>query len=291
MSNDSEEFEEKIDQTRIQDIRGEVQNLRSDINGLKDTYSNDKGNATRKTKYTLGKHKNKILALVGLAFPLYFWLEPETPTIPEWVYVIGAGVLVGCIIGYIPAKYVVNKFVKDTRVPVLDIAGDRQNDVSLYYVPQERVPDMNVVSGELNRITTIKGEGYECKEFAAIEIEGEEHLVAKGTWMGEKTGLELKRNVAEIEAQEEIYKPLAQKGFAYDVMWPHIIQELSTEIANMLTREFEDVAIFKGGKLRGKIDGLIEKYNPNNITDKVGESDLKQEETSSEETLQQMLND
>ena len=163
MSNDSEEFEEKIDQTRIQDIRGEVQNLRSDINGLKDTYSNDKGNATRKTKYTLGKHKNKILALVGLAFPLYFWLEPETPTIPEWVYVIGAGVLVGCIIGYIPAKYVVNKFVKDTRVPVLDIAGDRPNDVSLYYVPQERVPDMNVVSGELNRITTIKGEVTNAK--------------------------------------------------------------------------------------------------------------------------------
>lgn len=267
---------EELKQSQITAVRSELQNLRSDIQDVKGTWENDKPNAKRTTKHVLAKHKTKFAVLLILAIPAYFVLGLEIPEIPEWVFVVMIGIVAGTTIGYMPAKYVVNRFVTDTRKPVAEIDPKNPHDLAVWYVPQERMPDIETYEGEANDINTKRGKGIELRRFEKVTSEGKQHLVGKGTWVGEKSGLELKREITNIAAMEKTLKPYAKKGFAYDVMWPHIMRELQTIVGNQMARSFEDVAVFKGEGLRSEIDDLIEDYNPDNIMGKVEDEDIEE---------------
>lgn len=274
MSSDQTDERKEIERSNLQEVRSELQNLRSDVQDVKGTWENDKPNAKRKTKWAIGEHKTKVAILVALAIPAYFVLGIEIPEIPEWVFVVTAGVIAGVVVGFIPAKYVVDRFVKDTRKPILEIDAKEPNDVALWYVPEERIPDIEVYEGDKNTIQTKKGTGFELKQFEQVTKDGKEYLIGKGTWVGEKTGLELKREIMNIEGMEQTMKPYAMKGFAYDVMWPHIMRELQSVVGNQMARSFENVAVFKGDGLRTEIDELIDEYKPDNIVGKVENEDI-----------------
>lgn len=275
---------EKLDQIkqseRMQNLRASVQNVRSDVQELKGTYESDKGNAKRQTKYTVGKYKRPIAALIGIGIIAYYIFNPNL-VIPEWTKVIVVGTLAGVIIGYIPATKVIEMFIQDRRKPVFVIDPESQKDVELYYVPQERIPNIEKF-GEANHIETIKGMGYEVEKFEKVQVNGKEHLLWKGTWVGEKSGWEIKKDYGNIKGMRENLLPKAKKGFAYEVMWPHIMQELQDDIANMFAREFEDVAIFNGKELRSKIDQTVEKYNPDTIMENIEDKDIEERQEMKE---------
>ena len=278
MSKDQNDERKQIKRSNLQDIRSELQNLRSDVHEVKDTWENDKPNAKRTTRYKIKKHRTKIAGLIALAIPAYYVLSIEIPNPPEWIYIVLGGIIAGCIVGYIPAKYVVERFVKDTRKPLLEIDATEPNDIALWYVPEERIPDIEVYNGEKNTIETKKGMGYEVEKFEKVTNEGKQHLIAKGTWIGEKSGLELERNIMNIEGMKNHMKPYAMKGFAYDVMFPHIMRELQSIVGNQMARSFENVAVFKGNDLRTEVDELIDEYRPDNIVNKVEDSDIDPEQ-------------
>ncbi|AAQ13811.1 hypothetical protein [His2 virus] len=281
----------KAAESQMQDIRTEMQNLRSDIQDVKGTWEDDKPNAKRKTRYVLSEHKTKIAGLVALLIPAWFVLDLEIPTIPESAIVVGLGVTLGIVVGYIPAKYVVDKFVKDTRKPIFEIDAEKPNDVALYYVPEERIPDIEVYEGDKNDISTKKGIGYEFEKFEQVEYEGEQYLIGKGTWVGEKSGLELKRNIGNIHGMKKTMKPYAQLGFAYEVMWPHIMRELESSVGNKMARTFEGVGVYNGEEMRDELDQLIEEYNPDNIMDTIDKEDIEEKANGhSDEEIEQILN-
>lgn len=290
---------EKVDALRQDRIKDEILSLRNDLSDVKDTWDNEPHNAQSRTKYVFQKHKGKLAILSAITLLAFFWLGAKLPDPPTWMFIMFVGSIIGIAIGFIPARMVADMFVTDTRKPILELDAENfdteeENDIALYYVPQERIPDIEVYEGEMFDMRTKKGNGYQVEKFAEVEKNGRRHLIAKGTWMGEKSSLELARNVGNITGMRETLKPKAQKGFAYEVMWPHIMQELSSSIANMITREIEGVAIFKGPSLRSKIDELTEKYNPDNIEDKISEGDIDKIEHSEEEgenAIMEMLAD
>lgn len=273
---------EPVDETEVnksQEVRTEIQDLRSDILDVKETFQNERHNTKNKLRYVIGKHSRKIgLVLIGLVIS-YFIFWRDSFTIPDWVIVAFAGTIAGCIIGYIPAKRLAERFVTDSRVPILEFNAENfdtqnsnkmKNVVGVYAVPQEKIPNMEVYEGEAFDMKTKEmGEGYQVEKFTHIRQNGNEHIIAKGTWMGEKSSMELAKDVGAIEGMRQNLKPKAQKGFAYELMWPSIMQELQSSVANMITRQIEGVTVFKGTELRSEIDDIKDKYGPDNIGEQI----------------------
>lgn len=279
-----DELQEKYDSL---EMRERYNALRNDIRELKETYSEDRANAPTHTKYILQEYKRVIAIILALAIPAFFIVSPDI-TIPEWVYPILVGLFVGVLVAIPIANKVVEKLIKDRRKPIVEIDPEDLQDIHVHYVPQERVADIEFYGGERETINTTKGMGYVVEQFHQVEMNGKIELFAKATWEGEKNGLELKKDRMAISGMRETLTPLAKKGFAYKVMWPHIIQEMQSEIVNMVVREFEDIAIFKGNDLRGKLDSIEEKFAPDNITNAVDDEDI---EKADDETLKDILNE
>lgn len=276
------ELEEKYESLELRD---RLNALRNDVRDLKGTYKEDKGNAPRQTKYLLDQYKKVIVLIAAIAIPAFFIIDPQI-TIPDWIYPIVIGLLVGGIVSIPAAKYVVELFIKDRRKPIAVIDPDNLNDLELYYVPQERLNDIEFIKGEPEQIQTQKGPGFSVEKFVTEQINGKEKMFAKGSWEGEKSGLELKRDYKNIEGMRETLKPLARKGFGYEVMWPHIIQEMQNDIANMFVEQFEGLAVYKGKELRERLEDIENKFAPDNIMEEVDENDISE---GKDEVLREML--
>jgi hypothetical protein len=267
--------EEKNEAEEIGRIRSEIQDVRSDILDVKETYSDDKPNAGRVTKHRLAKHKNKIAILGIIAILGVFWFGDGIPQIPQWSYIAVACVGIGAFISYPFARYVADRFVTDDRRPVTEINPPGEKEFHLYYVPKERIPDMESAHGEKTEIQTKKGEGYEVSNFETYNDEGKQRLLYEGYWVAEKSNLDLRRDYANIQGMRESLVPLAKKGFRYEVMMPNIIHEISADVANSLAREFESAGLFKGDEVRRKIDGRIESYDFDKLGDKIQSASME----------------
>lgn len=283
MNDDIESEPENAEISRSQELRSEIQNVRSDLQNLSDTFQNEEHNAKHQTAYTFSKHKRKIAGLLLIAIGSYFAFFRESFSIPPEAVAFTIGGIIAAFVAYVPAKRIADMFVTDTRVPILemdseDFEENNEADVSVYAVPREKVPEIEVYEGDMFDMQTREmGKGYQVEKFINTKIEEKEYLIAKGTWMGEKSSLELAREIGNISEMRNVLKPKAQKGFAYTVMWPSIMQELQSSVANMITREIEGVTVFKGKALRSEIDDITEKYNPDNIEDKIAEEDMGSE--------------
>jgi hypothetical protein len=269
----SEEKRDNIRQNQL-DIRKELIELKKDVNNVSDTVKNDKGNAKRTLKYTIKKRRVEIALTIGIGIVIWFAFGPDNFTIPDSVYVVLIGMGLGAIFGYPIAKRIAEMFVVDNRVPIFATKPEDTTDLAIYRVPNERIVEMPVVGGEKKEWTTIQGIGYEVERLEIEESEGKQHITAKAAWIGEKTGMQLKKKEAEIKGMRESLTPLAKKGMAYEVMFPSIIYELQSEAANMLTEEFQNIASHNGEKLKDRIENRMNDFHPDVIDEKVDKEDM-----------------
>lgn len=269
----SEESKDRIRESQLQ-IRNELIDLKKDVKDVNNTVKEDKGNAKRTIRYVVKKRRIEIAISIAIGIVLWFVLGPKDITIPESVYVVLVGMALGAAVGYPFAKKIAEMFVTDNRTPIFATKPDDLTDLAVYRVPDEKVAKMKVVGGDKKQWTTIEGTGYEVEYLDISENEGKQHIVAKACWIGEKSGLEIKKDEGKIKAMRESLKPLAKKGMAYEVMFPSIIYELQSEAASMLTEEFEEIAVHNGRKMKQRIEDRMNDFHPDNIAEKAESEDM-----------------
>jgi hypothetical protein len=248
---------------KSQEINQSVQQLRSDVLDVRETVLNDSVNRERSIKWFLSNYKLPLGILGVITFWVYMATNPDI-TVPEWFTVALAGSIAGVVVGYPFAKKIAKLFVIDNRIPVLEVDPENMNDVGLVWVPTSRVREIEV-EGELSQISTIKGMGYECEQFTAVEEKGKQKLKAKGTWYAGKTGLEIKRAESEIQTMRDKVKPYVDKALAYERIWPYLKYEVQEEVINQFTQTFESVDVTGMGSLSDRIDKIVEDNEPSDM--------------------------
>lgn len=270
---ETQERASKVSKEQMQELQKEILEIQKDVLDVKETWKHDKPNGKRTTKHVIAKHRVKLALAAAIGTIIWFVGDFSIPTIPEWVFVVATGIIAGIVIGFIPAKVIVDKLIRDNRKPVLEINKNDMETVALWLVPESRITDIEMKNGEKVQIETEKGIGYQIEQLFKVEENGKQKLIAEGTWEGEKSSLEVKRDYANIESQKKHLLPFAMRGFAYDIMFPHIIREIQASVGTQMAEVFEGVAVFEGEDINKEIDDIIEKYDSDNIIDQLEEKD------------------
>lgn len=254
-----------------------AEDTRSDIEEIKLTFEKDRVEGGNTLFYKLKKYRMIIFAVFAIGF-LVVMSENVKFSIPTELSLFVLTTLVGSVVAYPYANKIAKLFIKDSRIPLVVVDPENLNDIEIWYIPQSRMRDIEVDNGELNDINTAKGKGLECKTFNVKEVEGQKKLVAQGTWLGSKSGLELKRKESEIQAMYDTLEPLAKMGISQKVKWPQIMYDLSEKIINSLVHDFQGIANYKGQEMQGHINDIINEYEPEEPNDNSSDvSDLAQE--------------
>jgi hypothetical protein len=264
-----------------------ISELSKDVKQLKNEIQNDKVNTPYYVKSFISEQKWKIVTL-ALGIIILFNQQWVTFEIPEEVFVFIGAMFFTCIVVYPYVRWIVRYFIKDNRMPIFAIDLEKPHDIGLWYMPRERISDIEV-EGEMNRINTKqKGDGYEVLHFEErIDENGKRSLHAKGNWVGEKTGRELKVEIENVKDMRENLTPLARKGMMYDIKWPTIIHSITSKVSNWLIHDFQGGVNYKGDELYDEIEQMIKEEKPtdDNETDNV--EDISQEDI---EALQKLFN-
>jgi hypothetical protein len=289
MSESEKQDQKSEEQNRV---KSELNDIRSDVIDVKESLTENQQDAKRQTKKAVDNNKWLILfGFVGLAIVLYLF-APEAYSVitnpPEILLVVIVGIGLGIAFGWIPANYLANRFVKDDRKPLLVLDPDDFSDFAVWDIPVERVHEIEVKEGEKRTIETKKGTGYEVENFKKIVNPDtqKEHLVAKAPWTGEKSGLEIRKNEAEITAQRNEWKPLVKAYYAYEVAWPYIVNQVEKSVVSQFTREFQEGINYNGVEIRQTINQTVEDYKPQKMKNKVEGKNIEEidaEELSEEE--------
>jgi hypothetical protein len=235
--------------------------LKEDVDNIQQTFKTDKGNFTNVLKYYLSKYAT-YLVLIGLGGTGALVFFDVTPVIPESVIILVIGIITGGLLFWMPANWLVNKFVKDERVPIVEDDPTDMHDFGLLWIPREKVKDVKV-SGEMQDLQTKKGRGYEVNNIGTIKGEnGKTEIVAEGNWLGESSALKIKRRENEIESMREDMAPLVEKALAYEKKWPHIGHKITRSVMNDFTREFEDVTMPGNTSVYQEVENVMQEAEP-----------------------------
>ena len=224
-----------------EELQKQLNDIRSDLVDIKSSWKEQDGDAPAKTKYYIVKHLNKILLIGAFALLVVFYFQIGIPEPPEWVYIVLGSVVIGGFAAYPFAQWLVKKFIKDDRLPLVEIDPENLSDIALYNIPRSKLADIEVYDGQLNEIKTQKGRGYEAQQFGIRKEKGETKLIAMGTWIGAKTGLEVHRKEESYKSMREDLRPLVNRAIQYDVKWPNLQHRITQQVANEFIMEFEGV--------------------------------------------------
>lgn len=265
----------------LMEVKEDTQKLRIELSES-NTDSRSKG---RKVYDYLAKHNKKLL----LVFGSIGFLSTAVLTdfeVPEIAWVGVASILVSTVIGYPYTKMVAKWFIKDKRKPILEIDPENLYDVSLWLGPAERMGEIEFINGEPNDIRTKeRGTGIEVQHFEIVEKEaGDNELYAEGTWLGTKSGSELKRNISNIQSMKAHLEPLAMVGYAYKIKWPFIMRSLTQEITNAIVHDFQGITTYRGSEMNSHVENIIKKFSPKKVQDHIGEDSSSNQESDSLKT-------
>jgi len=256
---------------KLSEMSNEVKDLKSNI-------ENDKTNTFYYVKNFISEQRWKIgFVILGIIILLnQQWVVIE---IPEFAYVFIVAMFFTTIVVYPYVRWIVRYFIKDTRMPIVAIDLEKPHDLGVWYMPRERVTDI-YVEGEMNTINTKeKGTGYEVLDFQEIiDDDGKRTLYAKGNWVGEKTGRELKMNIENVKDMRNHLTPLARRGMMYDIKWPTIIHKITSQVTNWLIHDFQGGVNYKGDELYEEIEKLIEEEKPDKDDESNNVEDLTDED-------------
>lgn len=279
--------ESKESKEKVKETAGEI---KADAETIKIALGDDKSSKStwQQVFRIINKHKFKILGLIGaVAFITATVFTDFQP--PELVFVVITGVTVGSIVCYPYAKIVTSWYITDDRKPVIeldpeDISKDGALPISVWKVPKEQMNDIEVINGSPNKVTTKKaGNGIAVEHFQVMQNDdGTSDMYAEGTWVGSKSGMELMKDVDEIQAMKENLEPLAMKGYAYEIKWPFIMRQLSEKITNAIVHEFQGVTQFKGKEMHNHVEDIISEFSPEKVTNDLDEKDMNNKQNGHE---------
>lgn len=273
---DNEDTEKSEKYAEMQESLSE---LKEDVDNIQQTFKTDKGNFTNVLKYYLSKYATYfiLVGLGGLGALVFFDI---TPVIPEWLIILVIGVILGGLLFWMPANWLVDKFVKDERVPIVEDDPTDMNDFGLLWIPREKVKDIQV-SGEMHDLQTKKGRGYEVNNIGTVTGDnGKTEIIAQGSWLGESSALKIKRAENEIHSMREDMAPLVEMALEYEKKWPHIGHKITRAVMNDFTREFEDVTMPGQTSVYEEVEGIMDNAEPSE----------NQESEQMEEMLEQIAN-
>jgi hypothetical protein len=291
MSEESEQTESEQQQKVVQQLN----NLRSDFLDVKESVVNEQQDAKRTSKKLLSNNKWLFASIVVISGTAIAIFAPEFYNVlldpPEITYVFVIGGLTGSLLAYPAANYLVGKFVDDTRKPVFEIDPEDHRDIGVWVVPKNRTNEIEVLEGEKRRIETSQEDGYEVEKFEKVvdPDTGKEHLIAKASWIGEKSGLEIRKSEQAIKAQREQWKPKVKTLMAMEIAWPYIIHRVQEDVINKFTEEFQEGVNFRGNEIRQSVEDTLESYKPENMQKKTNDmsiEDLKEDNISEEKWAQ-----
>lgn len=222
-----------------------------------------------KDQHFIKKHIWKIAALgIGASFVIFN--QNTNIDIPNWVNVLIASFIIGIIVGYPYARRIARLLINDNRIPIVAIDPTNLNDIEVWRVPQKQIEEMRTIES-LHEIQTSKGRGFAVEDIQmGYNEQGKKQLIAKGTWLGEKSGLEIMRHENEIEATKENVIPWAKIGFNYHTKWPMIIHDISGKITNNIMKMFQTNVNYKGEELYETIEKTVSEHkieNPAEVKD------------------------
>lgn len=263
---------------------GKVEEIKNDVKDVSNTVKNEPHNVKRTIKYRLKKNLHFIvlgfaLLLVGI---FYFFGGVE---ISQAMVIAGGAMVISIVFLYPYATRVVDYFVEDTRKPVLDIESV-EDDLGVFKVPDTRIGDIDIIDGTARDWDTSLGIGKEVKEFREeITEDGKSQLIARATWEGSKSPLELKRDYSAIDAMENNLEKWARKGVLYDAKLPHMVHEIQAQTSNDLVYEFQGLANYNGQDIHETVQDMVTEYE---IEDETSDEDSDDEAL---EKLAQMVED
>lgn len=230
--------------TAKEKLGGSKEDFEQDVQEIKETLKNEKWNTKRKIKYIIKKNQNKLVLLaVGIVF-LYF-MAFDGIEIPQWLYLVGLSMVVTGIVTYPLASKIAKMFIKDTRIPLLELPDD---GFDVWKVPQERVGDFELTEGEIHETQTVstKQRALELRRFNVVEEKGRKKLVGLGIWEGTFPNSDIKRTWSTVKAMRSALVPQARKGREYDMKMPFWIHQMENQAINDLIYQFEDGATYNG---------------------------------------------
>jgi hypothetical protein len=267
-------------------VKDEVQEVKTDAKEIKIAL-NEKDNKIEGGKELykiIGKHKFKIIGFIlGLGFVVTTIFTDFQP--PQELFIGVTTSLVAGVVAYPYARLVARFFISDDRKPVISINPESPHEFSMWYVPESRLSEIEVIEGELQNVKTKeRGEGKVAEDFVVKERENEKSkMYAKGTWIGSKSGWELQQNLDEIKSMKQNLEPLAMIGYAYKIKWPFIMRELSSKITNAIVHEYQGATQYKGKQMHNHVQEIIDDFSPKTLTNgNLEESDIN--ETMENET-------
>jgi hypothetical protein len=251
-------------------LKGSKSDFDKDTQEIKETLQNEEWNIKRKTVYILKQNSNKLILLGIIGIALYFAVFGEIDvTIPEWVYIVGISAILTSVAIMPIAERIADLFIDDKRKPMLEI-GD--NGFEVFKLPPERIKNVEMLDGQMNETETIrdKTRAYEVRNFEKIEEKDKVRLVAKGTWEGTNSNLDVKRTWENVVQMRKQLVPQARKAREYDKKMPFWIHKIENEVINDIVYQFENGVTFEGQNIHSKIkeemgiDDEIEQMNENN---------------------------
>jgi hypothetical protein len=249
-----ESTKEKVGKSKEEaqkEVEQQLNEIRSDILDIKKSWISHSGDAPSKTKYVFSKHLNKIL-IIGVVslFAAYIIANQygySLPNPPQWLYIVIIATILGAIVSYPIANWLVDKFITDDRTPIVEVDPTNINDVGVYKVPTSKVPDIKMLDGEKQEIETSEGKGYVVQQLGLKNIKGETKLVAVGTWIGALSGYDIyKREKAYVHMHRNL-RPLVERAIEYDIKMPTLQQEITAKVANDFIEEFEEITMPSDG--------------------------------------------
>ena len=260
-----EETKEKLNNAKEltdEELQKQLNDIRSDLVDIKTSWKEQDGDAPAKTKYYIVKHLNKILLIGAVLLLGVFYFQIGIPEPPEWVYIVLGSVVIGGFAAYPFAQWLVKKFIKDDRLPLVEIDPENLNDLAVYNIPRSKLADIDVKDGELQEIKTQKGRGYEAQQFGISKEKGETKLIAMGTWIGAKSGLEIHRKEEAYKSMRKDLRPLVNRAIQYDVKWPNLQHQITQQVANEFIMEFEEVTNPGNESVYNNINSIVQESQP-----------------------------
>ncbi len=267
------------------EIKETLDELQNDFEEVKESASENDPNTLNQLEYFLGKHQKPLIGIGVAIVGIYIWLNVS---IPEKFWVIATMFVFGCGVASFFASDLAKKFVPDNRKPFKVDNPYDPSDFQLYKVPDQRVSDVEVYEGELHQIDTIQGMGYECTKFETVQGEkGKEHVLAKGTILGQLPGSVIKTHINKLSHIEENLYPLAQYGHMWKRNEPHIKHQMYSQALNEVVQGFEKHTIHNHDEMNVTFNEEVENRAFGQRTDEEGKT-MKYEEGELQDIKEQI---
>ena len=224
-------------------------------------------------KRVLYEDRRVIAGLLLIGSSVAYFLGVDF-ALPRWVKLFGLALLLGMMLGYVPASKIVEWLYSPNFTYLIDVDA-RDAEFAVYQLPPEVWRDLNVVEGELYEVRAAVP-AWECRSYAppdesvtykttngdgepmAIELEDNQVV---GTWRGSASDLELIQERERIDEVRGILEDLAQEGLSIRVKQSGIIRSAVRGIVMSFVEGFESETLYKGDEVKKSVDKALSRWS------------------------------